>query len=608
MRSRVIWRRSATAIGTYVAAGLGFLTTVVATRELGLHDYAQFAAVYRGLGLLPAAPRPDDRGGARQVRLPLHGVAALGPAPPPVRGRARLQARSAASSRCSRSCALAPFAKQVWGTGGVFVPMLIVSTIALAQAPENVAAGAIILRGRYDIRGCVPRGLDGAAARSGSRSAAGYGVAGAALGMVVAQVVATIAISVAGLAAFRRFPKAPSEPLGEDVRGARGVPLLLDARLLARLGAGDARNLARPDRRPDRPGRLLPERPGARDGLRGALGPGAPRDADRADPRLRGRPLRPGASAMLKRYVAATGALMLVAVPILWIADAVPDRRSPTGPTFRAHATDAARLVLARRRAPARLGLDEVVPRLDRPPGAPRDRPVDRDRRLRPAAPRSSPRAGARPARRARCSSRRSSSARSGRDHPPAAPGSHRAMEPVAPLKVLIVSGIWPPDVGGPASHAPEVAAFLRGPRARRRGRDHRRRGAGAGGLPGALGEPLAAARASGTSPWSSSSPGCARHADVVYTTGMLGRSSLGSLRRANAVRDQAHRRPRLRARAPLGAQRRLARAVPAHARRDDAAAPAHARPRRPPCRARRDALGVPPRARDRLGRAAPTG
>ncbi len=28
-------------------------------------------------------------------------------------------------------------------------------------------------------------------------------------------------------------------------------------------------------------------------------------------------------------------------------------------------------------------------------------------------------------------------------------------------MKVLVVSGIWPPDVGGPASHAPEVAGFL---------------------------------------------------------------------------------------------------------------------------------------------------
>ncbi|MBA2332564.1 MAG: glycosyltransferase family 4 protein [Actinobacteria bacterium] len=29
-------------------------------------------------------------------------------------------------------------------------------------------------------------------------------------------------------------------------------------------------------------------------------------------------------------------------------------------------------------------------------------------------------------------------------------------------MNVLVVSGIWPPDVGGPASHAPELAAFMR--------------------------------------------------------------------------------------------------------------------------------------------------
>ena len=32
-------------------------------------------------------------------------------------------------------------------------------------------------------------------------------------------------------------------------------------------------------------------------------------------------------------------------------------------------------------------------------------------------------------------------------------------------MRVLIVSGIWPPDVGGPASHAPELAEFLLGRR-----------------------------------------------------------------------------------------------------------------------------------------------
>jgi glycosyltransferase involved in cell wall biosynthesis len=93
---------------------------------------------------------------------------------------------------------------------------------------------------------------------------------------------------------------------------------------------------------------------------------------------------------------------------------------------------------------------------------------------------------------------------------------------------VLIVSGIWPPDVGGPASHAPDVAQFLRGrghevevvttadappaarpypvravPRHHRVGVRHYR------------GAALVHHRA--------------RNADVVYTTGMFGRSAFGS-------------------------------------------------------------------------------
>jgi glycosyltransferase involved in cell wall biosynthesis len=95
-------------------------------------------------------------------------------------------------------------------------------------------------------------------------------------------------------------------------------------------------------------------------------------------------------------------------------------------------------------------------------------------------------------------------------------------------VRVLIVSGIWPPDVGGPASHAPDVADFLhsRGhevevvttadsppaqreypvravPRTHRVGVRHYR------------GAALVHHRA--------------RHADVVYTTGMFGRSALGA-------------------------------------------------------------------------------
>ncbi len=95
-------------------------------------------------------------------------------------------------------------------------------------------------------------------------------------------------------------------------------------------------------------------------------------------------------------------------------------------------------------------------------------------------------------------------------------------------MRVLIVSGIWPPDVGGPASHAPEVAEFLRG------------RGHGVEVVTTA-----AAAPAPEPYPvrWISRSmpPGLrhalaaltisrrARSADVVYSTGMIGRSALAA-------------------------------------------------------------------------------
>jgi glycosyltransferase involved in cell wall biosynthesis len=96
-------------------------------------------------------------------------------------------------------------------------------------------------------------------------------------------------------------------------------------------------------------------------------------------------------------------------------------------------------------------------------------------------------------------------------------------------VRVLIVSGIWPPDVGGPASHAPDVAQFLHD-----RGHEvevvttadappaeeaypvrwvSRSRPVGVRHVRGAV---LIRSRA--------------RRADVVYTTGMFGRSAAGSL------------------------------------------------------------------------------
>ena len=94
-------------------------------------------------------------------------------------------------------------------------------------------------------------------------------------------------------------------------------------------------------------------------------------------------------------------------------------------------------------------------------------------------------------------------------------------------MRVLVVSGIWPPDVGGPASHAPEVAEFL----------------LAHGHEPHVLvGADRAPARAAYPVDWVDRASllrhlqafrriaALAKKADVVYTTGMFGRSGAGSL------------------------------------------------------------------------------
>ncbi len=95
-------------------------------------------------------------------------------------------------------------------------------------------------------------------------------------------------------------------------------------------------------------------------------------------------------------------------------------------------------------------------------------------------------------------------------------------------MKVVVVSGIWPPDVGGPASHAPEVADFLH------------ERGHAVEVVTTALRPPEWRAYPV-TAVSRSLRPGVrhlrgvavirerARRADVVYTTGMFGRSFAGA-------------------------------------------------------------------------------
>jgi O-antigen/teichoic acid export membrane protein len=342
MRSRVIWRRSATAIGTYVAAAIGFLTTIVAARELGVHDYAKFAAVFAAAAFF-------------QQLLDLTIEEAL----------VKYGFRYTVSERWGRfrrlfevalrfkltgaviamvvTCALAPFAKQVWGTGGVVVPMLLASTLAVIQAPENLAAGAIILRGRYDIRSWF-LAVSMVFRLIGLAVGCRHGVVGAVLGLVFAQILSTLAIGWAGIEAFRRFPSAPSEPLGEDRKDIRGF--LVNSTLAssldsARLTLGTS---------------LVPVvAPIVQAGyFRVAQAPATGFAALSGPARLvmlteQTRDYEAGRYArvfgMLRRYVAATGVLMFLAVPVLWIL--MPWLMGVAfGEVYREHASSAARLVL----------------------------------------------------------------------------------------------------------------------------------------------------------------------------------------------------------------------------------------------------------------------
>ena len=222
---------------------------------------------------------------------------------------------------------------------------------------------------------------------------------------------------------------------------------------------------------------LLPQRAGAGDRLRGALVAGAARAADRADARLRGGPRTSQMYAMLRRYIVGTTAAdARRRCRFCWWLMPYLAWGSRTAPTFREHATTAARLVLVAAALQLIWGWTKSFPVSIGRPGLRIVAQTVEIAVLRAAAARVRRRSGARPAARRRCSSRPRRSARSGRCCCSRVCAATRRTGGAREMKVLVVSGIWPPDVGGPASHAPEVAAFLRGARARGRGRDHGRR------------------------------------------------------------------------------------------------------------------------------------
>jgi O-antigen/teichoic acid export membrane protein len=214
-----VWRRAATAAGVYGSALVGLLATVVAARQLDREDFGLLTLVIATTGFVQmlldltvdeALVKYGFRYAAREEF-----------------GRLRRLFQVAGAVKLSGGLlgtlvllGLAPLGNTVFGERGLFVPLLLAAPIPLVQSPEGLAATALLLRGRTDVRGfflLVSMTLRLAGMGIGSV----YGLREAVLGTVLAQVVATTAIGLAGAAAFRRFPRVAAVPLGDEVPALR---------------------------------------------------------------------------------------------------------------------------------------------------------------------------------------------------------------------------------------------------------------------------------------------------------------------------------------------------------------------------------------------------
>lgn len=219
MRSRLLWRRTATAAGLYVSVALGILSTIVAARVLGLDQFGIYATalaataffqVLLDLTVEDALTKMGFRYVAAEDWGRLRRLFSLA---------TRLKLLGGAIAFVAL-LVLAPFADRIFGADGLEQAILVASLIPLAQCTENVSTSALLLRGRYDVRGAyqtMGQGLKLLAVVIGAR----FGVTEAILGIALAQAVATGTVFVLGRQALARFPQAAPRPLGEDAKGIR---------------------------------------------------------------------------------------------------------------------------------------------------------------------------------------------------------------------------------------------------------------------------------------------------------------------------------------------------------------------------------------------------
>jgi O-antigen/teichoic acid export membrane protein len=223
MASRLFRRRSATAAWIYAAVAFGILGTIVAARVLGLAEFGVFATALAAVGFFQSLldltveesltkygfryVASEDWGRLRRLFRQLLVLKLVGGA-----------------FATAVLVVLAPVADKLFGAESVGKALLAGALLPLVQSAENVASTSLLLHSRYDLRGAYQAGsasLRLAAIAIG----APLGVTEVLVAIVVAQAISTAVISVVGVAALRRFPASPARPLGEDVPGIRSFVL-----------------------------------------------------------------------------------------------------------------------------------------------------------------------------------------------------------------------------------------------------------------------------------------------------------------------------------------------------------------------------------------------
>jgi O-antigen/teichoic acid export membrane protein len=342
MGSRLFWRRSATALGIYGSTALGILGSLVVFRVLGPTGAGRFAIVVGAASFFQllleltsdeALVKYGFRYAAREDWGRFHRLVRL-----------TFSFELAASLLAAVFVALlAPFTGSIFnGAGGLTEAMLLAALLPPLQAIESMAAATLILRSRYDVRGFF-LAFSMALRLAGIAIGTQFGVTATVLAVVVAQVATTLSIVRVGLAALRRFPSAPSAPLGEDgrpvfrfvVQSSIGTGLVSLRTWIAPLALGIVRNTTQ-----------VGWFRGAQAPQQGFAALSAPvrlillteqtRDWEHGKPEV--------VYAGLRRYVVRTTLLVVVAVPLLaWVMPGLI--RVFLTPAY-LPATSAARLVL----------------------------------------------------------------------------------------------------------------------------------------------------------------------------------------------------------------------------------------------------------------------